>query len=124
MQGDAPLKIFSPNISLTLAMINGTVFYQPLLINFQIFLETSHGPCFRKLGSPDPIPQGGHLNILYTGGPSAVSQTHLKVSNKISQAQKYQLNIFDETQIYKKYGCLMDRKSLIFTDVERNPNNL
>ena len=30
-------------------------------------------------------PQGGHLNILYTGGgPSAIFQIHLKVSNKIS----------------------------------------
>ena len=56
--------------------------------------------------------------MLYMGGgPSAISQIHLKVSNKISQAQKYQLNIFDETQRYQKYRCLMDRKNLIFSDV-------
>ena len=35
------------------------------------------------------------------GGPSMIFQIYLKVSNKISQAQNFHLDIFDETQRFQ-----------------------
>ena len=70
------------------------------------FLKALYRPSLSPGGSLELFTYGGG------GGPSAVSQIHLKVSNRISQTQKYQLKIFRRPKNIKNKLSMLDTYSV------------